>query len=95
MKTFKEKVIENFRNRYIKEPVYGDLRITNGKEYDLSNDLEIFISSSLDLYAQEIKGVIEGMKRTDETQMSHDHTYDEALSDVLNSLSEKGLLTKE
>lgn len=38
---------EEFDNRYIKEPIYGDLRITNGKEYDLSNDIKEFISTLL------------------------------------------------
>lgn len=33
-----------------------------------------------------ITSLIEGMRRTDDTQMSHDHAYDEALDDLLSKI---------
>lgn len=36
-----------------------------------------------------IRKMIEGMKRTDETQMNDDHVYDEALSELLNNLDKE------
>lgn len=37
----------------------------------------------------EVKVMVEGMKRTDDTQMSDDRVYDEALTDLFTKLEEK------
>lgn len=44
------------------------------------------IQSLLTTHTTELIAHLEGMRRTDETQMSHDHVYDEAISDIQEHL---------
>lgn len=44
--------------------------------------------SIADFFISKMRGMIEGKRRTDETQMSEDHAYDEALDDLLTEIGE-------
>lgn len=45
------------------------------------------VSSLLHSHNESLKESIKALKRTDETQMSDDHSYDEAIDDVLSLLT--------
>lgn len=56
-----------------------------------TNDIAIdfatkLIQELLHSQREELCGRLEGLKRTDDTQMSHDHVYDEALDDAIKAI---------
>ncbi len=46
------------------------------------------VGNIADFFISRMRGMIEGKRRTDETQMSEDHAYDEALDDLLTEIGE-------
>jgi hypothetical protein len=54
---------------------------------DYTEDEFIYYLEANFLPKSHVQAVVEELRRTDETQMSHDHVYDEALDDVLSRLN--------
>lgn len=86
--------LEIIRERFEKE--FGKLLSKIDNIYSPNNEvgslkkgLADFYEKEITLLLNEVEEEIEKLKRTDETQMSHDHIYDEALSDVLQILKSK------
>jgi hypothetical protein len=53
-----------------------------GDMADLSSELIATVNTLIANTLKQAAEEIEKLKRTDDTQMSHDHTYDEALTDA-------------
>ena len=78
--TYQNKIAEVFAVLYTKEPTLERLQTTEGL-------LGRVLNQAFSTYRTAVLEAVEGMKRTDETQMSHDHVYDEALDDVSSLLA--------
>lgn len=55
----------------------------------IPDEIKFFIRTLLASQRAELREKVEALKRTDDTQMSHDHVYDEALSDVRTLLKDE------
>jgi hypothetical protein len=64
------------------------LREDWSKFYFEEGDEDLDVDKIADFFFSRMRGMIEGKRRTDETQMSEDHAYDEALDDLLTEIGE-------